>query len=137
MQTAVVPLTEGNKMKMRHQGFSVTLHFGAMKLFMTTNFADTYSPLTFLLYNNGELSSEFAGAGVESASEVLGNQSIDLFEDNPSLPTLRRMHQLVAQHPSIQAKLFLLMEQLTITELLCADFAFSGHQGLGTQQLSA
>ena len=50
MQTAVVPLTEGNKMKMRHQSFSVTLYFGALKLFLTTNFADTYCPIVMKLF---------------------------------------------------------------------------------------
>mgnify|MGYP002809838133 CR=1 FL=1 len=50
MQSAVVLLTEGNKMKMRHMSFSASLHFGALKLFMTTNFADTYSPLVMKLY---------------------------------------------------------------------------------------
>ena len=51
MQTATVPLTEGNKVKVRHQSHSLTLHFGALKLFLTCNFADTYSPITMMLYS--------------------------------------------------------------------------------------
>ena len=53
MQTATVPLTEGNKMQMRHLSFALSQHFGCLKLFMTNNFADTYSPLTLALYDAG------------------------------------------------------------------------------------
>ena len=53
MQTATVPLTEGNKMQMRHLSFALSQHFGPLKLFMTNNFADTYSPLTLALYDSG------------------------------------------------------------------------------------
>ena len=52
MQTATVPLTEGNKMKLRHQGFALSIYFAPLKLFLTTNFADTYSPITLMLYND-------------------------------------------------------------------------------------
>ena len=123
MQTAVVPLTEGNKIKMRHMSFASSLYFGALKLFMTTNFADTYSPLVLKLY----------GAGDE---RYIGEIKIDLFEDAPNMPTLKRMHEIVAAHPSIQARLFLLMEQLTITELLCARSAFIGDTILESQDKS-
>ena len=53
MQTATVPLTEGNKMQMRHLSFALSQHFGSLKLFMTNNFADTYGPLTLVLYDAG------------------------------------------------------------------------------------
>ena len=97
LQTATVPLTEGNKMKMRHESFSQTLRFGTLKVFMTTNFADCYSPLLLKLYN-----SEDAG----EADELLGGLSVNLFDDAPSMPTQQRMHQIVARHPSVQARLF-------------------------------
>jgi len=114
MQTAVVPLTEGNKMKMRHMSFSTSLYFGPLKLFMTTNFADTYSPLVLKLYGAGE-------------AQFVGGVEVDLFEDAPCMVTLKRMHEVVASHPSIQARLFLLLEELTITELLCSTGAFIGN----------
>ena len=53
MSTATVPLTEGHKMALRHFGFSLSNHFGSLKLFYTANFADTYSPITVLLYDGG------------------------------------------------------------------------------------
>ena len=47
------------------------------------------------------------------------------------MPPLRTMHRLVAKHPSIQARLFLLFEQLVVTELLCIDVAYIGKAALG------
>ena len=125
LQTSTVPMTEGNKMKMRQTSFSVSLHFGALKVFLTTNSADTYSPITLLLYVGGR-ATEPASAddGLVRAS------ALNLFEDAPDMPTLQRMHQIVAQHPSIQARLFLLMEQITITELLCGTGASLGNTSL-------
>ena len=120
-QTGTVPLTEGYKMNVRHQSFSQTLCFGALKLFLTTNFADTYCPLVLKLYDvddSGE------------ATELVGEVTVNLFEDAPTMPTQQRMHKIVAQHPSVQARLFLLMEQVAITELLCADRAFIGNKVL-------
>ena len=49
--TSVVPLTEGNKMKLRHFGHALDVTFGPLKLFMTCNFADTYIPLTVILHD--------------------------------------------------------------------------------------
>ena len=42
------------------------------------------------------------------------------------MPTLQAMHKLVARHPTLQASLFVLMEKLVITELLCMHGAFIG-----------
>ena len=105
LQTSTVPITEGNKMKMRHMSFSVTLLFGSLKAFVTTNFADTYTPLTVLLYDCGKT----AEPGT-TEDALVGEMTLNLFEDAPSMPTLQRMHQIVAQHPCIQARLFLLLE---------------------------
>ena len=124
LQTAVVPLTEGNKMKMRHMSFSQTLRFGALKLFMTCNFADSYSPLVLKLYS----ASDRCGGGDGDALD--GEASVNLFEDAPRMPSLQAMHRLLAKHPTLQARLFLLMEQLTITELLCGSGAFIGRESL-------
>ena len=121
LQTATVPLTEGNKMNLRHQSYSQTLRFGSLKLFLTVNFADAYSPLVLKLYH---------GDACGEAEELVGEAKINLFEDAPRMPTQQRMHQIVARHPSVQARLFLLMEQLTITEFLCAEKAFIGNMVL-------
>ena len=130
MQTATVPLTEGNKMKIRQQSFAMSYYFGSLKLFMTTNFADTYSPIIMQLY---EMSAT-DGADDDAARQErrLGEVRTNLFRDNPEMPTLQRMHQLVARHPTLQANLFLLMEKLVITELLCIQGAFIGNIQLGS-----
>ena len=47
------------------------------------------------------------------------------------MPALKTMHQLVAKHPSIQATLFLIFEQLVVSELLCIDVAYIGKVALG------
>ena len=130
MQTATVPLTEGNKMKIRQQSFAMSYYFGSLKLFMTTNFADTYSPIIMQLYET----SATDGADDDAARQErrLGEVRTNLFRDNPEMPTLQRMHQLVARHPTLQANLFMLMEKLVITELLCIQGAFIGNFQLGS-----
>ena len=135
MQTATVPLTEGNKMKMRHQSFSMSYYFGSLKLFVTTNFADTYSPVLLQLYDLAGCESEDPTPD-ESSSDgnerkvqretLIGDVRANIFADNPEMPTLEAMHKLVARHPTLQANLFLLMEKLVITELLCIHGAYIG-----------
>ena len=87
-QTAVVPLTDGHKMMLRQFGFSSSLFWGPVKVFMTNNFADTYSPIV----------AKLGGCG-----------NVDVFRDSPTMPTAQRMHELVAKIPSLQARLFLLL----------------------------
>ena len=61
-----------------------------MKLFYTANFADTFSPVTVLLYD-GELTS---GVALEHA-RCLGRVGVHLFDNEPEMPTLRDMHRIV------------------------------------------
>ena len=81
--SSIVPLTDGNKTKMRHQSCAVTLHYGALKLFLTYNFADTYSPITLLLYGGSDAHSvhDDQGLRVEDGAEIVGAASVNLFED--------------------------------------------------------
>ena len=125
------------KMKMRHQGFSLSLHFGANKLFMTSNFADTYSPIVLKLFTSAVEDQDLniqstRHEAVDDTWNLVGSQRVDLFEDAPSMPTLQQMHRIVSKHPAIQARLFLLMEQLTITELLCCSKVGIGRHGMGS-----
>ena len=131
MSTSTVPLTEGHKMATRQFGFALSNHFGPLKLFYTANFADTYSPLTVLLYDG-----DFSGVAAEHA-RCLGRTSITLFENAPKMPTLRNMHRIVAAHPTIQAKLFLLLEKVLMTEMLCIHGAFIGRFGMNSAGLPA
>ena len=65
-QTANIPLTQGYKMSLRQLGFALNLYDGPLTVFLTTNFADIYSPITVMLMN---------GAG-----EPLGKQEVNLLE---------------------------------------------------------
>ena len=111
--TAVVPLTEGNKMKLRHFGHALDMTFDPLKLFMTCNFADTYMPLTMVLFD-------------PENKERLLSTTCNLFDQKPELPTLQQMHRIVARSPTTQARLFLLMEEIILTEVLGVQEAFIG-----------
>ena len=110
-QTANIPLTQGYKMGLRHLGFAMNIYDGPLSLFLTTNFADMYSPITVTLMN---------GAG-----EPLGKREVNLLDDEPLMPTLQTMHRELAKHPMLQVELFLLMDELVHSELLCME-AFIG-----------
>ena len=111
-------------MATRHMGFSLSNHFGPLKLFYTANFANTYSPFTVLLYDG-----ELTGVAPEHA-RCLGRAGVRLFENEPEMPTLRDMHRIIAAHPSVQAKLFLLAERVLLKELLGIQGAFIGSLAL-------
>ena len=51
IQTANIPLTQGYKVSLRQLGFALNLYDGPLTIFLTTNFADTYSPITAALIN--------------------------------------------------------------------------------------
>ena len=55
-----------------------------------------------------------------------------LFANAPEMPPLRDMHRIIATYPTIQAKLFLLLETILMTELLCAQAAFIGTVAVDT-----
>ena len=50
-QTANIPLTQGYKMGLRQLGFALNVYDGPLSIFLTTNFADMYSPITVVLMN--------------------------------------------------------------------------------------
>ena len=92
-------------MSLRLQGFALNVYDGPLSIFLTCNFADTYSPITATLMN---------GAG-----EPLGKRAVNLLEDCPRMPTLQAIHRALAKHPALQARLFLLLDELVHRELLC------------------
>ena len=61
--------------------------FGSLAVFATFNFADNYAPLLFTLCNGGE---------------VMGEITCDLSAEQPEMPSLHRMHQLIADSPRAQ-----------------------------------
>ena len=98
-------------MNLRQLGFALNIYDGPLTVFLTTNFADTYSPITAILMN---------GAG-----EPLGQHKINLLDNEPRMPTLQAMHRAVAKHPMLQVEVFLLLDDLVHTELCCMK-AFIG-----------
>jgi hypothetical protein len=115
-QTANIPLTQGYKMSLRQLGFALNVYDGPLTVFLTTNFADVYSPITVILMN---------GAG-----EPLGKREVNLLDNEPCMPTLQAMHRALAQHPMLQVELFLLLDELVHTELCCMT-AFIGVRRYG------
>ena len=114
MHTTSVAMTEGNKMTIRHRGQAMNLRFGPFSSFFTTNFADTYNPLTVVLH--------------QGAGEPLGKRSLDIRQDSPPMPTSQDMHKMVAAHPMTQANLFMLLDALTHQHLLCVRNVFLGRR---------
>ena len=117
-QIANIPLTQGYKMSLRQLGFALNVYDGPLTIFLTTNFADMYSPITVVLMN---------GAG-----EPLGKREVNLLDNEPCMPTLQEMHRALAKHPMLQVELFLLLDDLVHTELCCME-AFIGERRYGDQ----
>ena len=70
---------------------------------------------------------------MNGAGEPLGKRAINLLEDCPRMPTLQAIHRTLAKHPALQARLFLLLDELVHRELLCMS-AFIGRRGYGTSR---
>ena len=82
-------------MSLRQLGFALNVYDGPLSIFLTTNFADMYSPITVVLMN---------GAG-----EPLGKREVNLLDNEPCMPTLQAMHRALAKHPMLQVELFLVL----------------------------
>ena len=87
ISTKDVPLTDGYKRNLRHEGHNLNVMFGSLIVFVTFNFADTYAPLLFKLC---------------SGEDVIGDIVCDLSAEQPDMPSLHRMHQLIAESPRAQ-----------------------------------
>ena len=118
--TKDVPLTDGYKKRLRHESHNLNVAEGALVVFATFNFADTYSPLLFQLVRGG------SGGSVEHIGHDIACR---LTDDAPNMPSLQQMHQLVAQSPRAQAKFFLLMDDIVDIYFMGMDDSFIGrHQ---------
>ena len=101
-----VPFTDGYKRNLRHESHNLNVTEGALVVFATFNFADTYSPLLFQLVRGGP----------DGSVEHIGDDIMwHLTDDVPNMPSLQQMHQLIAQSPRAQAKFFLLLFFLLIS----------------------
>ena len=106
LSTSDVPGTEGRKTQLRFNGHGNNLLFGAASFFVTPNFADTYSPLVLLLHE---------GPGKDShLKNTTGSAqpATNITRAQPPMPSLERMHQIVAADPRAQAKFGILMTEL-------------------------
>ena len=99
ISTKDVPLTDGYKRGLRHESHNLNVAEGSLAVFATFNFADNYSPLLFQLVRGGP------GGAVEQIGEDI---KCRLTDDAPNMPSLQKMHQLIAQSPRAQALSLLL-----------------------------
>ena len=114
-----VPFTDGNRRKTRHESHNLNAVHGPLKLFVTANFADVYSPvlLSMLLANSD-------GNSVAEPIEI--PWPAGLAKQCPEMCTLQEMHRLVAQSTRMQAKFWLLMDDLVDRYLLSIGFSYVG-----------
>ena len=90
ISTKDVPLTDGYKRNLRHESRNLNVTEGALVVFATFNFADTYSPLLF----------QVVRGGADGSVEHIGDDIVcHLTDDAPNMPSLQQMHQLIAQSP--------------------------------------
>ena len=130
LSTSDVPGTEGRKTALRFDGHGNNLKFGAASFFVTPNFADTYSPLVLQLHE---------GPGKRSHLDIRGasqRAGPDLRSPAPTMPSLERMHQIVAADPRAQAKFFLLMTELHYRYIIGLERLHVGRTTLAQQALS-
>ena len=104
MHTANAPMTEGNKVVIRHMGQTMNERLGPFSSFFTTNFADTYHVLTQVM--------------AQGAGEHLGRRPLNILQDSPPMPTPQEVHKAVAARPMARAKLFLLLGTLARQHLV-------------------
>ena len=117
ISTKDVPLTDGYKRNLRHESHNLNVAEGALVVFATFNFADTYSPLLFQLVRGGP----------GGSAEHIGDDIVcHLTDDAPNMPSLQQMHQLIAQSPRAQAKFFLLMDDIADIYFMGMDQSFIG-----------
>jgi len=122
ISTKEVPLTDGYKRNLRHESHNLNVTEGPLVVFATFNFADTYSPVLFRLVRDG-----LRPSGAEPPAEDLGEDIVcSLTDDDPNMPSLQQMHQLIAQSPRAQAKFFLLMDDIADIYFMDMDQSFIG-----------
>ena len=116
-----VPFTDGYRRNLRHEGHNLNAVHGPLKLFVTANYADVYSPILLSM-----LLCDSRGNPVAPPAEVpmpgQPNQQC------PEMCTLREMHRRVAQCPRTQAKYWLLMDDLVDRYLLGVGHYYVGRR---------
>jgi hypothetical protein len=111
ISTKDVPLTDGYKRNLRHEGHNLNVMFGCLTVFATFNYADNYSPLLFQLCNGGE---------------VMDDIACDLSAEQPDMRSLHRMRQLIAESPRAQVQFFKLMDDIVNIYFMGINGCFVG-----------
>ena len=111
ISTKDVPLTDGYRRNLRHEGHNLNVAFGSLTVIVTFKFADNYAPLLFRLCN-GE--------------EVIGDITCDLSAEQPDMPSLHRMQQFIAESPRAQVQFFKLMDDIADIYFMGIDGSFIG-----------
>ena len=111
ISTKDVPLTDGYKRNLRHESHNLNVTEGPLVVFATFNFADNYAPLLFRLVRDGFSSND---PGQPAVQDIVCR----LTDDDPNMPSLQQMHQMIAQSPRAQAKFFLLMDDIVDIRLM-------------------
>ena len=125
LSSSAVPGTEGRKRKLRFNGHANNLRWGPPSFFTTPNFADTYNPLVKLLHDGSTADAHLKdyGRAIQPAATDAVSQRVAcnsnsstplegyLSSSAPRMPSLRRMHEIVAANPRALAKFFLLMSE--------------------------
>ena len=115
--------------------FGNNLKFGADSFFVTPNFADTYSLLVLQLHEGPGKRSHFGaqGGAVARAGGASQPAGPDLRSPAPTMPSLERMHQIVAADPRAQAKFFLLLTELYYRHIIGLERLLVGRTTLARQ----
>ena len=112
LSTANVFGTEGRKQSLRHEIHAANLLFGAGTFFATPNHADTYSPLMLLLHRGPSRTDHvMINSTEQDGSTTVGPSAVDILSETPTMPSLEAMHQISANNPRAQARLYLLMQE--------------------------
>ena len=85
---AIVSLTDGYRLRLRHAGHSRNLVAGHMHVFGTQNFSDTYSPEVWRLCTQSALEANADALQLGVAASAA--------EEAPTMPTRQRMHEVGA-----------------------------------------
>ena len=117
ISTKDVPLTDGRKRNLRHESHNLNVTEGALVVFATFNFVDTYSPLLFRLVREGP----------DGSAEQIGDNIVcHRTEDAPNMPSLQQMHKLIAEGPRAPARFFLLMGDIVDVYFMGMDVSWIG-----------
>ena len=128
ISTKIVPLSDGYRRNLRHEGHNLNVTFGALTVFATFNFADNYVPLMFqLLRHEVRADQPDEDRAEQPEGSVAGTLQCSLAHDAPEMPTLHMMHRLVGQSHRAQSKLFLLMDDIADRFFMGIDGSFIGH----------